>query len=189
MKFLSGVADDEKNSLFYGCAAYVLPSKPTPSFIETFGIVVAEKMLCGGVGPVITTSTGGIPEASGPWHLPIECDSPDSIKCQLNKVYSMSIKEKTDFSLSAQRFALQFDRKPIFENLVRLSKRKLEESIPRFSFPLPSPKESVTLIDDKDTKYSISQTTDSESYFVDKSPAPIPTNEAWADSMTHSQSI
>ena len=47
-----------------GCAAFVLPSKPRPEFVETFGIALVEKMLAGG-GPVITTDTGGIGEAVG----------------------------------------------------------------------------------------------------------------------------
>ena len=192
IKFLSGVADDEKNSLFYGCTAYVLPSKPTPSFIETFGIVVAEKMLCGGIGPVITTNTGGIPEASGPWYMHIECNSLESIACELNKVFSMSIEEKSDFSVQAQKFALQFDRAPIFENLVRLSEMKLEESISSFGFPLSTPKETIDVENVGSMKYKSlmsTQVIDNESFFVDKTPAPVPINEAWADSMTQTQSV
>ena len=50
--------------LMAGCAAFVLPSKPRPEFVETFGIALVEKMLAGG-GPVITTDTGGIGEAVG----------------------------------------------------------------------------------------------------------------------------
>ena len=42
----------------HGCAAYVLPTKPEPDFVETFGIALAEKMLAGG-GPVITSSPAG----------------------------------------------------------------------------------------------------------------------------------
>ena len=62
--FLDDVDDDEKSSLMAGCAAFVLPSKPRPEFVETFGIALVEKMLAGG-GPVITTDTGGIGEAVG----------------------------------------------------------------------------------------------------------------------------
>ena len=56
--------DDEKPYLMAGSAAFVLPSKPRPEFVETFGIALVEKMLSGG-GPVITTDTGGIGEAVG----------------------------------------------------------------------------------------------------------------------------
>ena len=52
--FLDDVDDDEKPLLMAGCAAYALPSKPEPEFVETFGIALVEKMLAGG-GPVITT--------------------------------------------------------------------------------------------------------------------------------------
>ena len=62
--FLDDVDDDEKSPLMAGCAAFVLPSKPRPEFVETFGIALVEKMLAGG-GPVITTDTGGIGEAVG----------------------------------------------------------------------------------------------------------------------------
>ena len=60
--FLDDVGDAEKPYLMAGCAAFVLPSKPRPEFVETFGIAIAEQMLAGG-GPVITTDTGGIGEA------------------------------------------------------------------------------------------------------------------------------
>ena len=62
--FLTDVDDDEKPLLMRGCAAYALPTKPEPDFVETFGIALTEKMLAGG-GPVITTTTGGTGEAVG----------------------------------------------------------------------------------------------------------------------------
>ena len=58
-----------------GCAAFVLPSKPRPEFVETFGIALVEKMLAGG-GPVITTDTGGIGEAVGDCALIVPVDVP-----------------------------------------------------------------------------------------------------------------
>ena len=64
MVFLTDVDDDEKPLLMRGCAAYALPTKPEPDFVETFGIALAEKMLAGG-GPIITTLTGGTGEAVG----------------------------------------------------------------------------------------------------------------------------
>ncbi len=71
--FLDDVADAEKPFLVAGSVAYVLPSKPRPEFVETFGIALVEKMLAGG-GPLITTDTGGIGEGRrerlGPW-LPL----------------------------------------------------------------------------------------------------------------------
>ena len=76
--------DDEKPLLMHGAAAYVLPSKPRPEFVETFGIALAEKMLVGGEGPVLTTDTGGIPEAVGDTHLPIEAGNVPSITAALD---------------------------------------------------------------------------------------------------------
>ena len=61
---LDDVSDEEKPLLMRGCAAYALPTKPEPDFVETFGIALVEKMLAGG-GPVITTITGGTGEAVG----------------------------------------------------------------------------------------------------------------------------
>ena len=61
--FLTDVDDNEKPLLMRGCAAYALPTKPEPDFVETFGIALAEKMLAGG-GPIITTDTGGTPRRS-----------------------------------------------------------------------------------------------------------------------------
>ncbi|MEU4744475.1 glycosyltransferase, partial [Actinosynnema sp. NPDC023658] len=62
--FLDDVDDEEKPLLMRGCAAYALPTRPEPDFVETFGIALTEKMLAGG-GPVITTTTGGTGEAVG----------------------------------------------------------------------------------------------------------------------------
>ena len=73
--FLDDVDDAEKPYLMAGCAAYVLPSKPRPEFVETFGIALVEKMLAGG-GPVITTETGGIGEAVGDHAIIVPVDDP-----------------------------------------------------------------------------------------------------------------
>ena len=48
--YFDDVSDDEKPLLMRGCAAYALPTKPEPDFVETFGIALTEKMLAGG-GP------------------------------------------------------------------------------------------------------------------------------------------
>lgn len=49
--FLTDVDDDEKPLLMHGCAAYALPTKEEPDFVETFGIALAEKLLAGGGPP------------------------------------------------------------------------------------------------------------------------------------------
>src|SRR5207249_518010 len=41
--FFDDVDDEEKPYLMAGAAAFVLPSKPRPEFIETFGIALVEK--------------------------------------------------------------------------------------------------------------------------------------------------
>ncbi|MFD1047825.1 hypothetical protein ACFQ1S_20950, partial [Kibdelosporangium lantanae] len=54
--YLTDVQDDEKPLLMNGCAAYALPTRPEPDFVETFGIALVEKMLAGGSGVVPTWS-------------------------------------------------------------------------------------------------------------------------------------
>ena len=83
--FLDDVDDAEKAHLMAGSAAYVLPSKPRPEFVETFGIALVEKMLAGG-GPVITTDTGGIGEAVGDCALIVPVESPSAIAAALDRV-------------------------------------------------------------------------------------------------------
>ena len=88
IRFLDDVDDDEKPHLMAGCAAFVLPSKPRPEFVETFGIALVEKMLAGG-GPVITTTTGGIGEAVGDTAMIVPVDSPGAIADALDLAVTM----------------------------------------------------------------------------------------------------
>ena len=119
IEILDNVADEEKGALMYGCYAWCLPSKPRPEFVETFGIAVAEKMLAGGLGPVITTSTGGIPEASGGNCFEHLAGDIDSLRDCLNRVASMSDAERKALSERARRFAYQFDRRNVLTKLLR----------------------------------------------------------------------
>ena len=119
IEILDNVADEEKGALMYGCYAWCLPSKPRPEFVETFGIAVAEKMLAGGLGPVITTNTGGIPEASGGNCLEHLAGDIDSLRDCLNRVASMSDAERKALSERARRFAYQFDRRNVLTKLLR----------------------------------------------------------------------
>ena len=119
IEILDDVADEEKGALMYGCYAWCLPSKPRPEFVETFGIAVAEKMLAGGLGPVITTNTGGIPEASGGNCLEHLAGDIDSLRDCLNRVASMSDAERKALSERARRFAYQFDRRNVLTKLLR----------------------------------------------------------------------
>ena len=117
------VDDDEKPYLMAGCAAFVLPSKPRPEFVETFGIALVEKMLAGG-GPVITTDTGGIGEAVGDTAMIVPVDSPDSITAALDLAVTMPCHERDDMAARARAHALQFDRMQVFDQLLeRVSRR------------------------------------------------------------------
>jgi len=115
------VSDREKGALMHGCFAYTLPSKPCIEFVETFGIAIAEKMLAGGLGPVITTRTGGIPEATGGQCLEHEAGDVEGVTHQLNVAAAMSVGEREDLSRRAREYAMQFDKKQVLEKLTRSS--------------------------------------------------------------------
>ncbi len=119
--FLDDVGDAEKPALMAGCATYALPSKPRPEFVETFGIALVEKMLAGG-GPVITTATGGIPEAVGDHATIVPVGAPGAIAAALDETARLSRSARRRRAEAARRFALQFDRDAVFDRLfARLS--------------------------------------------------------------------
>jgi len=117
IRFLDDVDDAEKTFLMAGSAAYVLPSKPRPEFVETFGIALVEQMLAGG-GPVITTATGGIPEAVGDHATIVPVADPMSIAQALDDaVIRTSSEQRAAMSAAARKFAMQFDREQVFDRL------------------------------------------------------------------------
>ena len=115
---LDDVSDAEKGALMHACYAWCLPSKPRTEFVETFGIAVAEKMLAGGLGPVITTRTGGIPEASGGHCLEHEPGDVEGLRHCLDRVAEMSDASRYSLSTEAKNFALRFERTKILGNLI-----------------------------------------------------------------------
>ncbi|MEV6845960.1 glycosyltransferase [Actinoplanes sp. NPDC051411] len=115
--FLTDVDDDEKPLLMRGCAAYALPTRPEPDFVETFGIALAEKMLAGG-GPVITTLTGGTGEAVGDTALIVEPGDVAALTAALDHaVLTLSGAERHRMELRARTRALTFDRETVFDDL------------------------------------------------------------------------
>ena len=115
--FLHDVDDAEKSHLMAGSAAHFLASKPRPEFVETFGIALVEKMLAGG-GPVITTATGGIPEAVGDAARIVPVADPAAIASALDDVLvSMTAVDRRNAAAAARRHALQFDRERVFDRL------------------------------------------------------------------------
>lgn len=115
--FLDDVDDDEKRYLMAGSAAFVLPSKARPEFVETFGIALVEKMLAGG-GPVITCATGGIPEAVGDTALIVPPGSSQALSEALDHaVGGMTAAERTRRAAAARTYAMQFDRSVVFAKL------------------------------------------------------------------------
>jgi len=115
--FLTDVDDDEKPLLMRGCAAYALPTKPEPDFVETFGIALAEKMLTGG-GPIVTTLTGGTGEAVGDTAIIVEPGDINALAAELDRVVlRMSPAERTDLAKRARARAMAFDREAVFDGL------------------------------------------------------------------------
>jgi glycosyltransferase involved in cell wall biosynthesis len=119
IRFLNDVDDGEKPPLMAACAAFVLPSKPRPEFVETFGIALVEKMLTGG-GPVITTDTGGIGEAVGDTAMIIPVSAPDAIATALDQAVTLPEDERIIMAERARQHALQFDRIRVFDRLLEL---------------------------------------------------------------------
>ncbi|HEX6232673.1 MAG TPA: glycosyltransferase [Jiangellaceae bacterium] len=114
---LTDVTDEEKPALMAGCAAFTLPSKPAPDFVETFGIALVEEMLAGG-GPVITTNTGGIPEAVGDTALVVPAGDVAALAAAIDHaVLAMSPEERAARAARAAEHALQFDRVSVFDQL------------------------------------------------------------------------
>ena len=119
--FYNDIGDLDKLALMSGCHVYCLPSKPRVEFTETFGIAIAEAMLSGGIGPVITTRTGGIPEATGDHCLYHKAgDVTDLVAC-LNKVACMPDHARACMSQQARKYACRFDRENILRNLLEES--------------------------------------------------------------------
>jgi len=118
IRFFDDVGDEEKGLLMHGCTAYVFPSKPRPEFTETFGIAVAEKMLASGLGPVITTRTGGIPEATGGHCLEHAAGHVKDLRDRINQVDTMTFEEKSELAGRARHFAMQFDRSVVLGKLL-----------------------------------------------------------------------
>lgn len=115
--FFDDVGDDEKPHLMAASAAYALPSKPRPEFVETFGIALVEKMLAGG-GPVITCDTGGIGEAVGPHAKIVPTSHPYAIANALNEIIlGLSPGERTRWGAAARQYGMQFDRVNVFDRL------------------------------------------------------------------------
>ncbi|MEU8362186.1 glycosyltransferase [Nonomuraea sp. NPDC048882] len=115
--FMTDVDDQEKALLMRGCAAYVLPTKPVPEFVETFGIALAEKMLAGG-GPIITTMTGGTLEAVGDTAVIVAPEDVTGLAAALDRVVlDMSPAERDDLERRARARAMRFDRAAVFDDL------------------------------------------------------------------------
>lgn len=115
--FLTDIDDIEKPLLMAGCAVYALPSKPRPEFIETFGLALVEQMLTGG-GPVVTTSTGGIPEAVGDAAIHMEAGDARSIASAIDHaVIGMSPDERSTLADRALAHAGTFDKAVVFDRL------------------------------------------------------------------------
>jgi glycosyltransferase involved in cell wall biosynthesis len=115
--FLTDVDDDEKPLLMRGCAAYALPTKEEPDFVETFGIALTEKLLAGG-GPVITTLTGGTGEAVGDTAVIVRAGDVAALTAALDRVVlEMTEHERRSLERRGREHAMAFDRVRVFDDL------------------------------------------------------------------------
>jgi glycosyltransferase involved in cell wall biosynthesis len=136
--FLSDVDDNEKPLLMNGCAAYVLPTKPEPDFVETFGIALVEKMLSGG-GPVITTITGGTGEAIGDTAIVVEAGNVNALtEAMDHAVLGLSRPEREEMARRAREYAVNFDRERVFDALFTADRMPEARSEPVIQVPVPS---------------------------------------------------
>lgn len=129
IRFFDDVDDTEKVHLMAGCAAYVLPSRPQPDFVETFGIALVEKMLAGG-GPVITTDTGGILEAVGEHAVVVPERSPQAIAGALDRVLALPPDERDAWAARARVHAAQFDRGVVLDRILARLPRRTPTAVP-----------------------------------------------------------
>ncbi|WP_435736078.1 glycosyltransferase [Cellulosimicrobium sp. PMB13] len=116
--FLDDVDDAEKPHLMAASAAFVLPSKPRPEFVETFGIALTESMLAGG-GPVVTTDTGGIGEAVGHHAKIVPVADPAAIARALDDVLATDHATRQRAREEARAHALQFGRAAVLDGILR----------------------------------------------------------------------
>ncbi|PWJ48471.1 Glycosyl transferases group 1 [Quadrisphaera granulorum] len=124
---LTDVSDAEKPLLMRGCAAYALPTKPVPEFVETFGIALTEKMLAGG-GPVITTLVGGTGEAVGDTALIIEAGDVAGLARMIDRaVLDMGEIERLELEQRAREHALRFDKLRVFDEMLPPTETVVEE--------------------------------------------------------------
>ncbi|GAA0602396.1 glycosyltransferase [Kribbella sandramycini] len=118
---LTDVDDAEKPALMAGSAAFVLPTREQPEFVETFGIALVEKALAGG-GPVITCATGGVPEAVGDTALLVPPRDPRTLRAVLDDVVcDWTDQQRSAAEEHARAYALQFDRAAVFDRLFALA--------------------------------------------------------------------
>jgi glycosyltransferase involved in cell wall biosynthesis len=121
VQVLTDVDDAEKPALMAGSAAFVLPTREQPEFVETFGIALVEKALAGG-GPIITCATGGVPEAVGDTALLVPQRDPATLRTVLDEVVcDWTREQRAEAERRARAYALQFDRIAVFDRLSALA--------------------------------------------------------------------
>ena len=109
---IGSVTENEKLNLMYGCRAFIVPTKPTRAFTETFGIVFAEKLLTGGTGLIVTCKTGGVPEATGDHCIYAKADNPNDLAEKIIKAVKTQRKKRLEINKKGQKYAFKnFDRR------------------------------------------------------------------------------
>ncbi len=77
VEYVGSLAQDQLPEFYRGLDVLVVPSRPTPGWLEQFGRVVVEAMACG--VPVVASDTGALPDVVGEAGLLVPPDDPDAL--------------------------------------------------------------------------------------------------------------
>lgn len=100
---------------------FCLPSRSTKTWVEQYGMALIEAMACG--LPVITTSTGAIPEVCGEVALYSQPGNPRSLQTNLDKlIYNVELRRKMGRE-GRQRAVALYDHRHIALRLRQLYRR------------------------------------------------------------------
>lgn len=103
----------------------VLPSRPTPTWKEQFGLVLAEAMMCG--IPVIGSNTGGIPETVGDAGMLFPGGDVEALSKVLIQIQDDEMLRKALANRGRQRALLKFSTTALADHTYELMNSLIEE--------------------------------------------------------------
>lgn len=115
LRFAGTVDYPQMPRLYASCDVFCLPSLQMPYNEEQFGMVLIEAMACG--TPVVTTTTGSIPEVVGEAALVVPPYAPEKLAEALARVQADPDLRATLAQSGIQRVADRFDATKVAESL------------------------------------------------------------------------